>query len=55
MGAIAVCILVTTIAIVGYVYFTIQDKKEEKRAREAKLAEEAEKLKAELPTSHFYL
>ena len=38
MGAIAVCIFVTTVAIVGYTYFTIQDRKEEKRAREAKEA-----------------
>ena len=36
MGAIAVSITVTVIAIVGLIYFTWQDKKEAKRAAEKK-------------------
>lgn len=31
MGAIAVSITMSLVAIVGYIYFTIQDRKEEKR------------------------
>ena len=31
MGAIAVSITMSLIAVVGYIYFTIQDQKEEKR------------------------
>ena len=32
MGAIAVSITMSLIAVIGYVYFTIQDKKEAKRS-----------------------
>lgn len=31
MGAIAVSVLVSVIAVVGYIYFTYQDKKEAKK------------------------
>ena len=36
MGAIAMFILVMAIAIVGFIFFTIQDRKEAKRAKEHK-------------------
>ena len=39
MGAIAACTFAMGAAIVGLIYFTIQDRKEAKRAREAKEAE----------------